>query len=176
MTTITKTENLSSREYLEYKLIAMGLFESQAKEIVALAIPEIDKGAMKYKIAWNSPASGYSEMFYSLWFQTVKIVALLWIDKNCPNAWFRPMFDEKQLEAMKKGEGFPPLEAMVDAPVGTPKPEQGVISDGYDWSTRRQRMCKSKKGNKKKFHTTFQYSKGRAVVNGVEKKSIIKSK
>jgi len=152
MTTITKTENLSSREYLEYMLINMGLFESQAKEIIALAIPEIDKGSQDYKISWNSPASGYPEMLYGVWFQTVKIVALPWIVKNCPNAWFRPMFDDKQMDAIKKEEGFPAVEAS-EAP----------------------RVHKAKKERKKKFHTTFSYSKGCAVVNGVEKKASVQS-
>jgi len=93
---------MTTRQKLESMLVATGMFESQAKQVMDVAIPELNKQSPGgYNITWDSDASGYPDMLYALWFMSVKIVALKWIDANCPKAWFRPMFDDKQLETFK---------------------------------------------------------------------------
>jgi hypothetical protein len=65
---------------------AKKIFE-EAKEIINNKIPE-------YKITWDSPADQYPNSLYNLWFIYINRVAIAWIDKTCPQAWFRSMFRE----------------------------------------------------------------------------------
>ncbi len=95
------------RQKLEQMLFEMGMFESQTVKVIDLAIPEID--AMQpsiqegeadeqpepYKVKWSNPSTDYPDAIYSIWFQKVKQVALQWIDKECPQAWFRELFESK---------------------------------------------------------------------------------
>lgn len=83
---------MTVQEQLEQKLIECGMFNHQAKEVVALAIPEISKITDNYQITWNSPSDNYPEAIYSVLFMTVKPIALKWIEEHAPMAWFKPMF------------------------------------------------------------------------------------
>ena len=92
------------RAKLEQMLFEMGMFENQATKVIDLAIPEIDKMQPSiqegeedeqpepYKVKWHNPSTDYPEGIYNLWFHKVKEVALQWIDKECPQAWFRELF------------------------------------------------------------------------------------
>ena len=82
---------ITTREKLEQMCYEKGMFESQAKTVVDLAIPEIDN-LDNYKITWDRPASEYPEPLYIIMFLTVKKVAYKWIEENFPLAWFKPMF------------------------------------------------------------------------------------
>ncbi len=79
-------------------LVASGMFESQAKEVMDMAIPILDAGFGKeegesvYKLTYDRAASEYPSFLYPLIFERIKPVALQWIDKNKPEAWFREMF------------------------------------------------------------------------------------
>ncbi len=84
---------MTTREKLEQMLYNMGMFENQAKQVIDEAIPELEKMAGDYKITFERPASEYPEMLFNIWFITVKKVAKIWIEKNIPMAWFKPMFD-----------------------------------------------------------------------------------
>jgi hypothetical protein len=84
---------MTTREKLEKMLYNMGLFETQASAIIDEAIPELEKLAGDYKITFNRPANEYPDMLFNIWFITVKEVAKNWIEKNIPNAWFKPMFN-----------------------------------------------------------------------------------
>lgn len=80
------------RERLEKKLVAHGMFENQAQEVLDVAIPRIKKFSEDYTITFDSPSSDYPSVLYNLLFIQIKPIALEWIDKNKPEAWFREMF------------------------------------------------------------------------------------
>jgi hypothetical protein len=83
---------MNTLEKFEQMLVDNGMSENQAKQVMHLAIPEIDKLSGIYKITWDRPASEYPESIYRVLWITIKQVAIKWIDKNLPAAWFRPMF------------------------------------------------------------------------------------
>lgn len=73
-------------------LYKRGMFQDQAEEVLELAMADPANEAMKDR--WNDHIEGYPPQTLTvLWF-SVKRVALDYIIKNCPQAWFRPMFED----------------------------------------------------------------------------------
>jgi hypothetical protein len=83
---------MTVREKLESMLVANGMFENQAKEVIELSIPKLNELADDYTITFESPSNQYPDMIYNLWYITIKPIALKWIDDNKPMAWFREVF------------------------------------------------------------------------------------
>jgi hypothetical protein len=83
---------MTVREKLESMLVANGMFENQAKEVIELSIPKLNELADDYTITFESPSNQYPDMIYNLWYMTIKPITLKWIDDNKPMAWFRGMF------------------------------------------------------------------------------------
>lgn len=83
---------MTTREKLESMLVNNGMFESQAKEVIDIAIPELNNILDDYKFTFDRPASEYPNVIYTLLFMHIKPIALNWIEKNCPMAWYKPMF------------------------------------------------------------------------------------
>lgn len=69
-----------------------GMFDSQAKTVVDLAIEEIDTSGGEYKTTWDRPANEYPDEVIAVMLMILKRTALKWIDENKPKAFFRPMF------------------------------------------------------------------------------------
>jgi hypothetical protein len=85
---------MTSREKLEDMLLKRGLSPKDAKKVVENSIPEIDSLNYGYRITWDRPYEEYPEIIYSLFFNSiVKKTALEYIKENCPQVWFRPMFE-----------------------------------------------------------------------------------
>jgi hypothetical protein len=84
---------MTTRQKFEEMLFNMGVFESQATQIMDLAIPRFQELLPQYQVTWERPASKYPDAFYNAGFMSVvKGAALDWIDENLPNAWFRALF------------------------------------------------------------------------------------
>lgn len=83
---------MSTKDRLIRMCFECGMFENDAKQVVESAIPDIDALVSDYQITWDQPADGYPNQLYAIWFITVKEHAIKWIDKNCPQAWFREVF------------------------------------------------------------------------------------
>jgi len=69
-----------------------GMAESQANEVMKLAIPKMNNIVEDYNIDFNDSSDTYPEPIYTVLFMTVKQTALEWIETNVPMAWFKPMF------------------------------------------------------------------------------------
>lgn len=78
------------REKAVKTLYSQGLFEDQAKEIVEKYINSPAGELMKDRM--DDDESGYPAQFFSVIWIGVKVVAVDWIDENCPKHWARPMF------------------------------------------------------------------------------------
>lgn len=107
---------ITVKEKLVQVLVERGFFTTDAMYVINLAISEIEKQAADingtqvnesgikesispYQITWDAPANDYPQIMYVLWYsQIVKRVALNWIIKNKPQAWFRPMFEKSAAE------------------------------------------------------------------------------
>lgn len=85
---------MSTRERFEKMLYDHGMFPDQAKQVMSVAVPEMDAILPDYRITWDRPAEEYPEPFYTSGWLTVRKIAAKWIEENCPKAWFRPMFDD----------------------------------------------------------------------------------
>ena len=83
---------MTTRQKFEEMLYNMGVFESDASDIMDLAIPMIAEMLPQYNVTWDRPATEYPDAFYNVVFSTVKRAALQWIDANKPQVWFRAMF------------------------------------------------------------------------------------
>lgn len=84
---------MTTRQKFETMLFEMGVFESEATQIMDLAIPRFHELLPQYQVTWESPASEYPDAFYNVGFMVVvKKAALDWIDANLPMAWFGALF------------------------------------------------------------------------------------
>ena len=82
---------MTVREKIENMLVQNGMFESQAKEVMDLAIDDLNKD--NYKITFDRPSNEYPDPFYIVIFLRIKPIALKWINENKPLAWYKPMFE-----------------------------------------------------------------------------------
>jgi hypothetical protein len=83
---------MTVREKLQSMLVNKGMFESQAKEVMDIAEPELNKLDNDYKITFHSPADEYPSVIYTILFMAIRPIALNWIEENIPMAWYKPMF------------------------------------------------------------------------------------
>ncbi len=100
---------MTTKNRLIGNLIDCGMHQSQAEQVIELAIPVLDKQAHEingfhgvtfepknpYQINWDAPSFHYPDGLYAVWFMSIKPIALKWIDENKPQAWFREMFVDK---------------------------------------------------------------------------------
>jgi hypothetical protein len=83
---------MTTREKLEEMLVHNGMFDTQAKKVMDIAIPELNNILDDYTITFDRPASEYPNAIYTILFLYIKPIALKWIEENCPLAWYKPMF------------------------------------------------------------------------------------
>lgn len=75
-------------------LFEQGLFEDQAAAIMELVKVAPENEAMKHR--WQDDASDYPPQLLAVAWFSVKRHTLEYIDANCPNAWFRPLFTSEE--------------------------------------------------------------------------------
>ena len=91
---------ISVEEDLKEMLVNYGMWPDQADEVIAQA--KEDKMFEALKGRWNDPVDEYSpEVLTASWI-SIKSIALEYIVNNDPKAWFRPMFEEKVVDAPHK--------------------------------------------------------------------------
>lgn len=83
---------MNVRQRLENDLVNMGMFDSQAQEVMELAIPELNKTIEDYNISFNSDSYDYPEVIYKVLMMQIKPIGLKWVEENKPEAWFKEMF------------------------------------------------------------------------------------
>ena len=98
------------KQKLTTMFIERGMSETQAELVMAEVVPFLTMNTAEvngthklhpdeeevyinpYQITWDADSSGYPDILYTLWFCSSKPIALAWIDKNKPMAWFREIF------------------------------------------------------------------------------------
>lgn len=83
-------------------LISNGMFDNQAEEVLNLAKEEELFKSMKNR--WQSDSEGYPTALYAVLIISLREIALQWIEENCPEAWFKPMFEGKIEKAFKNSQ------------------------------------------------------------------------
>ncbi len=84
---------MTTKERLKKMLTDRGMFDSQADAVLKEVIPQIESLTPGYRITWDRPANEYPDAVYNVMWLPLRDAALKWIDKNMPQAWFRPMFE-----------------------------------------------------------------------------------
>jgi hypothetical protein len=80
---------------MKQMLFERGMFEADAVKVVEAVIADPANEAMQSR--WGDHVEGYPpQMVNVLWF-TTKRHALEHIEANCPQAWFKPLFDDAAL-------------------------------------------------------------------------------
>jgi hypothetical protein len=94
MESLLDGKNLTVRQTLEKMFVGMGLFETQAVEIVKIAIPKIS--VTEAVIHWDG-INDYPDLLTKVFFKRCWPYAFEWAEKNMPKAWWKPMFEPKGL-------------------------------------------------------------------------------
>lgn len=81
---------MTFNEMMNQYLQDNGMFESQAEAVIDLAQGHEIFEAMKNNL--NKDMAEYSGVFERLCIHSLKVVAIEYIDKECPMAWFRTVF------------------------------------------------------------------------------------
>lgn len=84
---------MTTRGKLREMLTSRGMFDSQAEEVLKIAIPRIESTTPSHRITWDRPANEYPKEVYNAMWLFLRTAAKEWIAENAPDAWFRPMFD-----------------------------------------------------------------------------------
>lgn len=74
-----------------------GMFKNQAEEVMQNVISDSESNAesvnREMEGRWGDSIDDYPPMLKVTVFMGIEPFALEYIKKNCPEAWFRPMFD-----------------------------------------------------------------------------------
>jgi len=81
---------MTFEETLQGMLEGCGMFDNHAAEVIERVKADPVNVAMVGR--WQDDADGYSDMIFTMMWQSAKEHALAWIDENKPMAWYRPMF------------------------------------------------------------------------------------
>lgn len=84
---------MTFEKWMRDRLINSGMFPDQVDAVVerVKAAPENESMAQR----WNDDASGYAPQMLSILWLTTKRHALEYIEAECPQAWFKPLFEEQ---------------------------------------------------------------------------------
>jgi hypothetical protein len=82
-------------EFFEDKLYNCGMFKDQCKEVLKLAMEDnVLNDTMDNR--WNDKISDYPEFLLAIIWLSIKDAALKYIEENCPEAWFKPIFQKEK--------------------------------------------------------------------------------
>ena len=82
---------MTFEEKIRTLLIDHGLWPEQAKAVMeVIKKSEITKAMVSHR--WGDDIEGYPAPVLMVLWMSSKSIALEWIDENCPQAFFRPMF------------------------------------------------------------------------------------
>jgi len=81
---------MTFEDKLKEMLVECGLFEDQALAIMVIVKTDETNEPMLGR--WGDDVEGYPQVILVLAWVAAKRAALKYIDANCPQAWFRPMF------------------------------------------------------------------------------------
>lgn len=77
-------------EKMTEQLTQHGIWPQQAVAVIEIAKAAKENEAMASR--WNDDIGDYPEIMIRVMWLSVKRHALAYIDAECPQAWFRPMF------------------------------------------------------------------------------------
>ncbi len=88
---MSQVQSHTTEQELIKFMINSGMSEDQAKEVMVDVKVQF-KEEYDYDITWDRPASEYPTAIRMILPEAIKPIALRWIMKNKPQAWFKNMF------------------------------------------------------------------------------------
>jgi hypothetical protein len=83
---------MTFKDKAQQMLTECGMFDNQADAVIERVIAAPENEAMRGR--WNDDTEGYPPVMFNVLWLTVKRHALEYIEETCPQAWFKPMFEE----------------------------------------------------------------------------------
>lgn len=83
---------MTFEEYIHGRLTDCAMFPEQVTAVIERVKSAPDSEAVALR--WSDRIEDYPPFMVKLLWLTVKHHALEYIDSECPEAWFRPLFDE----------------------------------------------------------------------------------
>ena len=84
---------MTFEERLNELLVEHGMWPGQAQAIVDRVKAAKRNESMEGR--WDDQIEDYPPQMLAVLWMSVRTEALVYIDENCPQAWFRPMFTPK---------------------------------------------------------------------------------
>ncbi len=84
---------MTIKETLEDTLMQLGMFSKDAKKVVELTSPKMTHDHRGRLLDLEKAELEISSTTLQSLLNLVKLTAKLWLDKNVPTAWYRPLFD-----------------------------------------------------------------------------------
>ena len=81
---------MTMKDKMKALLMQNGMFESEAEQVMEMAKNDTRLADMKSR--WNDDIEGYPPQLLNVVWFSVKRNALLWIDANIPQAYYRNFF------------------------------------------------------------------------------------
>jgi len=80
------------KEYIGQFLDERGMFLSDADAVTEIVINDPANAAMRDR--WDEPIENYPPAMVTHLHLAINASALEYIEKHCPNAWFKPLFQQ----------------------------------------------------------------------------------
>lgn len=91
---------MTFKETAIQSMFERGMFREDAEQ--AFEILKADPANKAMTTRWNEDVSNYPAVLVNILSLSLNRAALAWIDANCPQAWYRPLFVAgKQIEAQQ---------------------------------------------------------------------------
>lgn len=81
---------MTFKESMTYTLVGMGMFDSHADQVIKEYME--DESAESMIGRWDHDMKDYPQNIQSVVWIGVKHFASEWIERNMPQAWYKPMF------------------------------------------------------------------------------------
>jgi len=81
------------KEKLVSMLYDRGMAEQDALQVVEQFMIEIERSVPSCKPDWGEMEKIYPNEVYAAWWVILKRVAKGWIAENCPDAWYKEVFE-----------------------------------------------------------------------------------
>lgn len=91
---------MTVKERLIQMCVERGMFKNEANKVINKAIGNMNEHGWN-QIKWNDLSEEYPDSVYAVLFLTICEYVIEWSNANCPNAFYRPEFEQYILQWSK---------------------------------------------------------------------------
>ena len=83
---------MTIREKMIELLCENGMWPKDAPVVIDEMLAAREEGDPSHAVRWDGPTDQYPPQLLAVLWMSVRAAGLKWIDANCPEAFYRPMF------------------------------------------------------------------------------------